>query len=530
MASALLIACVITLTGAQAAALTLVDGPAGGSGPAAAIEGKDEIVYANLTANGGVSAVYVVNRFKVAEAGRVTDYGSYDSVVNLTDVAPLAEEGDAVVFEAGKGNFYYQGNKAAADLPWLFTIEYYLNGAGITPQELAGQSGDLEISLRVAKNPDADPVFSDNYVVQLSLTLDSDRCGDITAPGATIANAGKDTVIAYQVLPGEDADITVRASVSDFVMNGVEISALPFSMEFDLPDMDGMIDDFEKLPDAIADLNGGVGELSGGADAYKSGMDALEDGSAGIEQGLDALNKSAPSLTSASAQMESALSQMSSALASSLSDTPDISSLAQLPGSLSQIAGGLRATAAGLDASAAAGINAMADNLDGIAQNIAASLSALDSLGQLQQLADGLAGLSESYGQFHKGLTDYTDGVGAIDAGYKDFHSGLSSLADGSGDIADGIRKLYDGTSQLEDETAGLPETLRSEMDDMLDRYTGADFEPVSFVSPRNTDVDLVQFVLKCQGVQKPEKAPAPAADPARDTVLDRFLALFTKE
>jgi X-X-X-Leu-X-X-Gly heptad repeat protein len=481
MAAAMAIAFIIISTGAASAEASAVttegeSAPAAENRQAAVIKGKDEVVYANLTAGGDVSALHVVNRFDIAEAGSVTDYGDYDSVVNLTDLAPLAAADGEVAFEAQKGSFYYQGNKKAANLPWLFDITYSLDGAEVPPQELAGKNGKLEIHISTAKNADADPVFYDNYLLQLSLTLDGDRCADIESPGATIASAGKDTVVTHSILPGKDADILITASVSDFIMTGVEITALPFSMDFDPPDTSDMIDDLGELTDAIADLNEGVGDLLDGVNDYKTGAGKLKSGSADIKKGISKLNDNAAPLTAASARLQAELKTVSDGLTAVAGSFPE-----GMPGA-----------------------------------------------SDIQKLAGGLAQLSASYTQLDKGLAAYMEGVDAMDDGYKDFHSGLSSFTGGAADLADGVKKLRKGTAQLEDETADLPETAQSEIDAMLDEYKAADFERVSFVSPKNTDVGLVQFVIKCEGVEEPEKAASDAAEPENASVWDRFLALFT--
>ncbi len=51
----------------------------------------------------------------------------------------------------------------------------------------------------------------------------------------------------------------MTAQVTDFEMEGITLSALPFSMDMDLPDTDEKVDDFRSLADAISDLNDGGG-------------------------------------------------------------------------------------------------------------------------------------------------------------------------------------------------------------------------------------------------------------------------------
>ena len=42
----------------------------------AKVTSKDEVVYANLTAEGKTKAVYVVNHFEVEQGGEIEDYGN----------------------------------------------------------------------------------------------------------------------------------------------------------------------------------------------------------------------------------------------------------------------------------------------------------------------------------------------------------------------------------------------------------------------------------------------------------------------
>jgi hypothetical protein len=96
------------------------------------------------------------------------------------------------------------------------------------------------------------------------------------------------------------------------------------------------------------------------------------------------------------------------------------------------------------------------------------------------------------------------------------------------GFVEDGMDSLHDGTAQLSDETADMPDTIQSEIDDLLDSYTGSDFTPISFTSPKNEHTDLVQFVLKCDGIELPEEPKTAQVETARETFWDRLTALFT--
>ena len=73
---------------------------------------------------------------------------------------------------------------------------------------------------------------------------------------------------------------------------------------------------------------------------------------------------------------------------------------------------------------------------------------------------------------------------------------------------------------------------MDGEVDDriqeILDEYRGGNSQPVSFVSPRNTQVESVQFVLKTAEITLPDDpAPVQEEEPSL-TLWQRFLNLFS--
>lgn len=580
-----------------------VSGSAVSDGGNAEIKGKDEVIYATLAPDGSVRAIYVVNCFAIAEAGSITDYGDYKSVINLTDTTPITQNGDVVTVQANVENIYYQGNMTTTELPWIFDILHSLDGVKTAPQELAGKSGKLEIHINSKKNDAVNTVFCENYMLQISITLDTEKCSDIKAPNATVASAGRNKVIAYTVMPGKDVDISLSTTVRDFTMAGIDISAMPFSMNMVLPDTDNMINDFAKLSDAISDLNNGVGELADGVAELKTGADKLNNGSSDIKAGLSELSDNSGQFIQASSQISGALAQIASSL-NGASWEMDLNDLTQLPQGLSQLAHGLDSISGGLselrngftsayaaldgaiqgipnvtitqeqimglyaqtdpsqygllgqlidsytagqivkgtynqakggfDAVApaidtlSASIDMISATLDDMSKKIGDALLDMDITQQLAQLTAGLSELNRNYTAFHNGLTYYMNGVSELSSGYPDFHKGMSLFGDSIGKLHDGVVKLHDGTTKLSDETVKIPDTIQEEIDDMLDEYTGSDFEPVSFTSSKNKHIDQVQFVLKCDGIEKSEETKDVEVVTKKETFWDRFMALFT--
>ena len=177
------------------------------------------------------------------------------------------------------------------------------------------------------------------------------------------------------------------------------------------------------------------------------------------------------------------------------------------------------ASSGGALATSAQALRAMADALE-------SSLGA-GALDQLPALVEGLSGLSGEYGRFHDGLAEYASGLSSLSSKYQDFASGASQFAGGAGDLVGGANDLSDGMSALDESTATLPETMREKIGEMTAEFDFPEFEPVSFVSSENANVNAVQFVMATSPIEKPEapqEEEAPAPEP---TLWDRLLALF---
>ncbi|MDL2217147.1 hypothetical protein LJC27_00635 [Christensenellaceae bacterium OttesenSCG-928-M15] len=253
---------------------------------AAEISAKSEVVYGNLQSDGSVEAVYIVNILDVKKAGTIEEYGEYSEVINLTDTAPVTLDRGVVAASGGKGRFYYQGNVEAPQLPWEVMITYRLDGREIDPALLGGADGELEVHIVTKRNTAYDEGYFDNYLLQVSVTLDMEHAQNIQAPGGTKAYAGNNAMLTYTVMPGKEADIRFSATVTDFYMEGISLSAVPLSMFFDDIDTESMTGEMDELVDAVGEMNDGVKELYDGTKDLKSGVSDLKKGTGDLTDGV----------------------------------------------------------------------------------------------------------------------------------------------------------------------------------------------------------------------------------------------------
>lgn len=253
---------------------------------------KDENVYVTLGQDGSVSGIYVINEFSSEEGGEISDYGKYSSLKNLIDESEIKMENGHITADMPKGKFYYQGNMDSGEIPWNISICYFLDGEEISADELAGKSGDLKIKIQTGKNSDGDETFFENYLLQATVVLNTEKCSQIQAEGVTAGNVGVNRQLVYTIMPGEKKEIEITAKVQEFEMEGITFQGVPMSLGIseDMLDEVDLTAQTKELTDAVAQLDDGVGELKKGTKAATDGGTQLAEGIGQLTKGTSALN------------------------------------------------------------------------------------------------------------------------------------------------------------------------------------------------------------------------------------------------
>lgn len=177
--------------------LALTAAMLGGSVSAFA-DGKEEVIYGVLNGQGQVDGLYAVN---ILDGGDIVDYGDYTSVHPLNTEGEIACENGEIRFHSDAERVYYQGNLNTRDLPWLFQLTWRLDGQQIDVDDLSGRSGHVEIELSIRQNPDCPGDLFRSHALQITASLDTEKCRNITAEGATQANVGISRQLSFIVLP-----------------------------------------------------------------------------------------------------------------------------------------------------------------------------------------------------------------------------------------------------------------------------------------------------------------------------------------
>lgn len=253
---------------------------------------KEEVIYAMADASGKVTDAEAVNIFA---GGDIVDYGDYSAVKPLNTNDTITQNGDQIAFSSTADKVYYQGTMKNAALPWNISIRYYLDGKEYAPQDVAGKSGALEIRFSVTKNESCGGSFYDDYALQASFTLDTERCQNIVSNGATVANVGSDKQLTYTILPGKGIDTVITADVTDFEMDAAAINGVRLNLDVDVDNTD-LMDKVDELVSAIGDLDDGAWELHDGTEELYDATKTLNSKVGDLHSGVGDLTAGAGDL------------------------------------------------------------------------------------------------------------------------------------------------------------------------------------------------------------------------------------------
>lgn len=231
---------------------------------------KYETVYVNLNADGSQRETIVSNWLKDSRFFKmVGDATTVDDIVNVSSSAAPIKTQTNLEWETQNKDIIYQG-RTTKKLPIEVHISYYLNGEEISPEELAGKSGKIEINIEFENCTFRTRVINGKikkiaipFTVTSVIGLDSEKFSDILVENAKIFSDGNKQMIVFLGFPGlkqsmsfsdssidriKDIDIPeafrISADVKDFELSTIAVVASP------------------QLPDMIKDMDSGTGELS----------------------------------------------------------------------------------------------------------------------------------------------------------------------------------------------------------------------------------------------------------------------------
>lgn len=186
-------------------------------------------------------------------------------------------------------------------------------------------------------------------------------------------------------------------------------------------------------------------------------------------------------------------------------------------------------------------INKEAKDLNTVIEDIKIKIPSLSEVlqtiyGYVSEFNNGIGALNTGIEDIDSGMKGLVKGSDGLVTGITDLNKGSSGLSSGSSKLVTGINEinkgvngLNNGTNELENETNNIPSEIDKQFNEMKSKFSGEDFEPISFVSEENKNIESVQFAIRTEGISKPEQSKEEIKE-EKQSVWEMFLNLFKKD
>lgn len=317
---------------------------------------KDETVYVIAGADGTVEKIIVSDWLKgSAQASEIQDISNLTGAsVVKGDASCTMTGGSGRVWDAKGGDVYYQGN-IEKELPVMVSVSYTLDGAPISPEDLAGKSGRVTIRFDY-ENTQYETVDIDGrqeriyvpFAMLTGLLLDSDHFTNVSVSNGKLIHDGDRTATIGLAFPGLQENLNLDAEkmeLPDYVEITADATDFELTTTFtvatnsvfseldseELNDLDDLGSDLDRLTDAMeqlidgssrlydglctlleksGDLIDGIDQLAAGAKALRSGGTDLADGAAQLQSGAATLSEGLQTLSGNNAALQGGAKQV----------------------------------------------------------------------------------------------------------------------------------------------------------------------------------------------------------------------------
>lgn len=276
---------------------------------------KEESVYVKADASGNVKKTTVSEWLKNPEKGTISDTSELKDIKNVKGDETFETGSNNNVSWKSEGNdIYYQGT-IDKELPVDVKVSYKLDGKSISPKDLKGKSGKIEIqfsydnkSKQTVNVNGGDVEMYTPFTMVSAMMLSSDEYSNVSVENGKLISDGDKNIVVGVAFPGlsenlnlKDLDmdidipetVTITADVKDATIGtSITMASAELMNEFGLDD----IDSFDDLQDSIDDLEDATNQLVDGSKEAADGSKELADGAGTLNDGAGTLASGAGTL------------------------------------------------------------------------------------------------------------------------------------------------------------------------------------------------------------------------------------------
>ena len=276
---------------------------------------KEESVYVKADASGNVKKTTVSEWLKNPEKGTISDTSELKDIKNVKGDETFETGSNNNVSWKSEGNdIYYQGT-IDKELPVDVKVSYKLDGKSISPKDLKGKSGKVEIqfsydnkSKQTVNVNGEDVEMYTPFTMVSAMMLSSDEYSNVSVENGKLISDGDKNIVVGVAFPGLSEDlnlkdldmdidipetVTITADVKDATVGtSITMASAELMNEFGLND----IDSFDDLQDSIDDLEDATNQLVDGSKEAADGSKELADGAGTLNDGAGTLASGAGTL------------------------------------------------------------------------------------------------------------------------------------------------------------------------------------------------------------------------------------------
>ena len=425
---------------------------------------KDETVYLISDAAGKVDSTIVVDHLYNRDGkDTIKDVSDLDDIKNVKGKEEFSKSGENVTWQANGSDIYYQGT-TSTQVPVSQSVEYYLDGKEITPEDLAGKSGKVTIRFNYTNNSEytakvngEDVTVKTPFAAVTALMLD-DSFTNVQVTNGKVQNSGETNIVLGYALPGlteslglddDDLDSDVKipeyfevtADVEDFSLSNamtVVVNAGSLLTSEGEKDEDSIDEVIGKLQDASSQLEDGSSALAEGTGTLKDSLGEFVDGMSSLKEGIEAYTDGASSLDKGISKVDAGVSKLDK---SKKSLSTGVTKLSE--GSTSAVAGASKL--------------------------VTGSKSLYEGT---KTLSSGAKTLETGISSLESGVTSLETGIDTLGESTPTLEGGAKSVYEGAVSLADGASKVDAGVDKLVTTLNGMGATLESSATSTLSKFS----------------------------------------------------------
>lgn len=435
---------------------------------------KDESVYLISDANGNVNKTIVVDHLKNKDKkDTLEDASNLSDIENVKGKEKFTQSGDKLTWQAGGKDIYYQGT-ATEEPPVTQKVTYYLDGKEISPEDLAGKSGNVKIRFDYTNTTSyTETVNGEKQTVSVPFAAitglvlgDGFENIEVTNGKAEVSDSS--SVVLGYALPGlkdslgiKDKDLDGDVNIPEYMEMTADVKnfSMPAAMTFvvnasDYVSTDGI--DTSDLDDMINDLKDASTQLQDGSKTLAEGTDTLADGLSTLQSNLGTFASGVGTLQSGLKTYTDGVSTLSGGL----------NTLGNSTGALVSGADKLNSGAGQLASGSATLKDGLKTYTDGASQLNTGLNQLNDNTGSL---ATGVTSLNDGAKTLSDGINAANKGAAGVSAGAAQLKTSIDTAKTGADSLAAGAKQVDEGVGQLTQSLSDMPETIKTNINKSLE-------------------------------------------------------------